>query len=279
MSADVSGRYPDGMAPRAKKAAAPPDPAALKRVSAGRYVTGDERFSVEQGSNGWMVLDAEQTDDFGLPLVRGPFPTLDAAKAALGDARSGPAPTSDLAGRSAPATASGTKGRTSRQPSGGRKASADRAKAAPEPEPEPEPPAQVELRDYRPGDGDQLRALWNDAGFRTTGDDDAGLRMFKARNPRTFLVAVRGKRVVGSAMGAWDGRRGWIYHVAVAEADRRQGLATELVREVERRLANEGCWRVNVLVRDGNADGEKFWRKVGYAPRDGLQFARELADD
>jgi len=269
------------MAPRAKKAAAPPDPAALQRVSAGRYVTGDERFSVEQGSNGWMVLDAAQTDDFGLPLVRGPFATLDAAKAALADARSAPAPTSDLAGRSAPATASEARRRTSKQPSGSRKPSADRAKAAPEPEPEPEPepPSPIELRDYRPGDGDQLRDLWTDAGFRTTGDDDAGLRMFKARNPRTFLVAVRGKTVVGSAMGAWDGRRGWIYHVAVAEADRRQGLATELVREVERRLANEGCWRINVLVRDGNADGEAFWRKVGYAPRDGTQFARELTDD
>ncbi len=118
--------------------------------------------------------------------------------------------------------------------------------------------------------------MWTDAGFRTTGDDDAGLRMFKARNPRTFLVAVRGKTVVGSAMGAWDGRRGWIYHVAVADDERRQGLATQLVREVERRLANEGCWRVNVLVRDGNADGEAFWRGVGYAPRDGQQFAREL---
>ena len=121
--------------------------------------------------------------------------------------------------------------------------------------------------------------MWTDAGFRTTGDDDAGLRMFKARNPRTFLVAVRGKTVVGSAMGAWDGRRGWIYHVAVADEERRHGLATRLVREVERRLANEGCWRVNVLVRDGNADGEAFWRGVGYAPRDGQQFARELADD
>ena len=270
-----------GMAPRAAKAPVAPDPAALKRVSAGRYATGDERFTVEQGSNGWMILDAEQTDDFGLPLVRGPFPTLDVAKAALADARSGPAPTSDLAGRSAPATAGGTKGRTSK-PSDGRRPSADRAKTAPEPEPasEPEPePEPIELRDYRPGDGDALRTLWTAAGFRTTGDDDAGLRMFKARNPRTFLVAVRGKAVVGSAMGAWDGRRGWIYHVAVAESDRRHGLATELVREVERRLANEGCWRVNVLVRDGNADGEAFWREVGYAPRDGKQFARELTSD
>ncbi len=129
------------MAPRATKAAAPPDPAALKRVSAGRYVTGDERFTVEQGSNGWMVLDAEQTDDFGLPLVRGPFPTLDGAKAALGDARSGPAPTSDLAGRTpkAPAGASRRSKASAAQSTAPKSSGADEPEPATAQEPEPEP--------------------------------------------------------------------------------------------------------------------------------------------
>src|SRR5262245_34105084 len=117
------------MAPRASKPSAPPDPTALKRATAGRYVTGDERFTVEQGSNGWMILDAEQTDDFGLPLVRGPFPTLDAAKAALEDARSGPAPTSGVAKRAPTTTKTGAKADPSRAP-------ATKAKAAPK-EPPP----------------------------------------------------------------------------------------------------------------------------------------------
>src|SRR5688572_16946292 len=144
------------MAPRAKKAAAPPDPAALKRVSAGRYATGDERFTVEQGSNGWMILDAEQTDDFGLPLVRGPFPTLDAAKAALVDARSGPAPTSDLAGRSAPATSSASDPKATKGASKRRGAPSDTANAAgrsksgsaPAPAAAPAPPPPIEIWDY-----------------------------------------------------------------------------------------------------------------------------------
>jgi hypothetical protein len=32
-------------------------------------VTGDGRFTVEQSSNGWMVVDAEQANELGLPLV------------------------------------------------------------------------------------------------------------------------------------------------------------------------------------------------------------------
>ena len=69
-----------------------PAPDSTKRQKAGTYASVDGRFTVEQSSSGWMVLDAEQTDGLGLPLARGPFGTLDDAKAAMADARGGPAP-------------------------------------------------------------------------------------------------------------------------------------------------------------------------------------------
>ncbi len=49
------------------------DPEKLKRETAGRYVSADGRFTVEQASGRWMTIDAETTDELGLPLVRGPF--------------------------------------------------------------------------------------------------------------------------------------------------------------------------------------------------------------
>src|SRR4051812_48374381 len=81
------------MAKRKSKDAPPSDPSKLVRETPGRYRTGDGRFTVEQESAGvWYVADAEQTNEFGLPLLRGPFGTLADARAALGEARDGPAP-------------------------------------------------------------------------------------------------------------------------------------------------------------------------------------------
>jgi hypothetical protein len=74
------------MAP--KKAPVDPDDAPLKRLGGGRWQTRDERFTIEPQSGTWVVVDAEQTDDLGLPLVRGPFPSLSAAKEAISAARS-----------------------------------------------------------------------------------------------------------------------------------------------------------------------------------------------
>src|SRR5689334_15849659 len=114
----------------------------------------------------------------------------------------------------------------------------------------------IAVREFQAGDGDGLRELWSAAGFRLHGDDDTGLARFAARNPGLFLVATApGGAIVASAMGAWDGRRGWIYHVATAATQRRTGIATLLVERIETRLTELGAVRVNVLIRDGNDRG------------------------
>ncbi len=252
--------------------APPPDPSRLKRESAGRYVTGDGRFTVDQASGGWMVSDGEQTNELGLPLVRGPFATLAEAREGMEAARRGRAPISNLTDRIAEqrarAAASGKAAGPAKAGTGGRET---------EPPPTPAPPP-LAIREYRTGDGGPLRTLWESAGLRSIGDDDPSLRTFAQRNPGTFLVAVRGGEIVGSALGGWDGRRGWIYHVATAPAERRTGLATKLVRQIEERLRALGCKKVNAMVVDANDDGAAFWTSLGYTPAPARQFGRELPE-
>lgn len=259
-----------GRTPKPPRDAAPPDPATLRRVAAGHYATGDGRFSAEQSSGGWMLIDAEQTDELGLPLVRGAYPTLDAARLALAAMRSGPAPVSDLGARIQAIRRSGSDRSTTRSRGG------NPPQAAPPREPEPEPPPPIVIREFRSRDGAALRTLWEAAGFSSLGDDDVGLRRFAQRNPGLFVVASQGSEVVGSAMGGWDGRRGWIYHVTTSVAHRRGGLASRLVGQVESGLRALGCPKVNVIVREGNEEAAAFWRAVAYQAHDGHLFAHEL---
>jgi len=268
----------------------------LKRERAGTYSTKDGRFTVEQSSSGWLVLDGEQTDDLGLPLTRGPYSTLDDARAAIGEARSGPQPTSGLAARlgappaprSAPkkavtSTSGGTRaGQTSqaRPATSGPKSKTSTKPATKSTKPATPPPARptVIVREIRASDGHELRALWKEAGFSSVGDDDLSLARFARRNPGLALVATEGARIVGSALGAWDGRRGWIYHVATAASHRRQGVATRLIRQVERGLRDLGCARANVVVRDENDHGDAFWTALGYEAAPSRPYRRDLGE-
>lgn len=254
---------PDGARPADE---APPS-TALKRERAGTYRSGDGRFTVEQSSSGWLVLDGEQADELGLPLARGPFATLDGAKAAIAEARTSAAPASEL--------------RSRRER---RNTAKDEARAAPPPRrarraPKRADPEAVVIRELRAVDGDALRALWRACGFRSLGDDDLALARYVRRNPGLALVAAESGRVVGSALGAWDGRRAAIYHVAVAESHRRRGIATRLVDQVEAGLRDLGSPEVRINVADDNAAARAFWKARGYDLRPVRQLARKLRED
>jgi hypothetical protein len=132
------------------------DDRSLKRLGGGRWQTRDERFTIEPQSGTWVIVDAEQTDDLGLPLVRGPFRSLTDAKAAVADARGAAAPESPLAGRvkASPKAAgrSAPADPKAREPAGG---SSRRAKA--EPPEEPREPRWIS--DLSPRDRGRARRL------------------------------------------------------------------------------------------------------------------------
>jgi hypothetical protein len=131
------------------------DDRSLKRLGGGRWQTRDERFTIEPQSGTWVLVDAEQTDDLGLPLVRGPYRSLTDAKAAVEAARGAEAPQSPLADRV-------REGQT--RPTGTRAAKvADTAapgKTGRKPPAEPEPPAEPRwIADLVPRDRGRARRL------------------------------------------------------------------------------------------------------------------------
>ena len=88
------------------KADAKPD--ALRRLGGGRWETKDGRFQIEPQSGTWVIVDTTQENEFGLPLVRGPYPSLGAARDAIESAREAGPVESPLADRIEQAQTRGT---------------------------------------------------------------------------------------------------------------------------------------------------------------------------
>ncbi len=129
----------------------------LKRIGGGRWETRDGRFAIEPQSGTWVVVDTTQTDDLGLPLVRGPFGSLTAAKEAIEGMRTSGPVESPLAERLKQAKAAAPKPEraTSTKASGSGSVGED-GKAKPTPEPPTEPKW---LRDLAPAARRQAREL------------------------------------------------------------------------------------------------------------------------
>ena len=135
----------------------------------------------------------------------------------------------------------------------------------------------MEIRPYRNGDGDRLRTFWLACGVAIRpGDDDRSLAAFSARDAELFILGEEHGHLVASALAGWDGRRGWLYHVAVHPDERRRGIGRELVALIEVRLRERGCPKLNLLVWEDNTWAMAFWERVGYRREKTVEFAKEL---
>lgn len=128
-------------------------------------------------------------------------------------------------------------------------------------------------------DVERVLALWDAAASaETVTDTHDGILGLLDADPEALLVAESdGGEIVGSLIAAWDGWRGSFYRLAVHPSRRREGLATALLREGERRLQTRGAARFTAIVTDDHPDAMGFWVATGYEQQESrARFVRNL---
>jgi ribosomal protein S18 acetylase RimI-like enzyme len=118
-----------------------------------------------------------------------------------------------------------------------------------------------------PEDYSAARLLWENAGpgiHLRRSDKPDEIQKKLQRDPDLFLVAEVDGKLVGTVMGGFDGRRGMVYHLAVAEQYRKEGIGEMLMDELERRLKAKGCIRCYLLVTAENEDARSFYERRGW---------------
>lgn len=128
---------------------------------------------------------------------------------------------------------------------------------------------EVRIREFHyPEDYPAARLLWENSGpgiqLRRS-DDPVEIQKKLQRDPDLFLVAEADGKMLGSVVGGFDGRRGMVYHLAVTEFYRKQGIGECLMDELERRLKAKGCIRCYLLVTVENESAMRFYEKRGWA--------------
>ena len=133
------------------------------------------------------------------------------------------------------------------------------------------------IRRFRPGDEDSVIGLWRECGllrpWNDPRDEIAGNQ--KSVSGRLF-VAASINEVVGSVMVGYDGRRGWINYLAVLPTHRRRGLGTMLMATAESYLAEIGCSKVNLQVRESNQGVVAFYAALGYSDDHVMSLGKRL---
>jgi ribosomal protein S18 acetylase RimI-like enzyme len=142
-------------------------------------------------------------------------------------------------------------------------------------------PQRVTIEEFSMDDYAVVHVLWqrSDLAMRPSDGPDATLLKL-ARDPGLFLVARSADgRVVGTVTGGWDGRRAYVYHLAVAPERRREGIADALMDELERRFRVLGALKAKLQILVENDASKAFFTHRGYLLEDFCEpWGKELVE-
>ena len=121
--------------------------------------------------------------------------------------------------------------------------------------------------------------LWRKAGVNVGSTDtrEEIQRMLK-RNPNLFLIGRVDKKIIGVVMGGFDGRRGYVHHLAVDPEYQKRGYGKALMQELIARLYNMRVHKVHLFIERYNKEVVNFYLNLGWDIRDDLIMMSYVPD-
>jgi ribosomal protein S18 acetylase RimI-like enzyme len=123
----------------------------------------------------------------------------------------------------------------------------------------------MKIQDY-----DEVFALWKKTksmGLHNDVDSKKGILRYLKRNPGMSLVARENGKLVGAVLCGNDGRRGYLFHLAIDKACQKQGVGKTMVNRALSKLASIGITMCLMFVFGKNRTGRKFWTHIGWTER------------
>jgi ribosomal protein S18 acetylase RimI-like enzyme len=139
----------------------------------------------------------------------------------------------------------------------------------------------VSIRTYDDRDRRSVVELWRRCGLvYPQNDPDKDIDRKLRHGTELFLVAVEGEnRIVATAMGGYEGHRGWVNYVAVAPELRGRGLGRAIMDDLEDRFRRLGCAKINLQVRTSNTGVMEFYQRLGFRTDDVVCMGKRLESD
>ena len=138
----------------------------------------------------------------------------------------------------------------------------------------------MEIRSFIEQDRKEVVSLWRRCGLLVPWNHpDLDIDRKLEVQGELFLVGIVDDRVVATAMGGYEGHRGWINYLAVDPGMRRRGLGRMMMERIEEGLRSLGCPKINLQVRESNLDVIRFYEKIGYGSDHVIGFGKRLSED
>jgi len=121
--------------------------------------------------------------------------------------------------------------------------------------------------------------IWKKTGISiTSSDTKKEVNVMLNKNPDLCLIAKIDEKVIGVVMGGFDGRRGYVHHLAIDPEYQRKGYGRSLMDELTERFQKKRVHKVHLFIEKHNKDVINFYRKLGWEIRNDLVMMSFVPD-
>lgn len=128
-------------------------------------------------------------------------------------------------------------------------------------------------------DYDELLALWDRTGLPYEKEDRDSRKKIERQIYDDHVIILTMKteddRLIGSAIGSSDGRKGWVNRLAIDPDYRGRRLGQRLLERAEESLREMGVEIFAALIEDANFPSMALFRRCGYEGWDNILYFRK----
>ena len=119
----------------------------------------------------------------------------------------------------------------------------------------------MNIREIIIEDHENLIPFWKENYFVNELDEYKPFKLFLKKNPSLSFLAEENGEIIGTVLGSFDGRRGYIQKLVVRKDYRKKGLGRQLIEKAISELRTIGALYIPI-----NAEEEltSFYEKCGF---------------
>ena len=136
------------------------------------------------------------------------------------------------------------------------------------------------IRPFKEGDEEALVSLWNMCKLTVPWNNPYKdiARKLKVQS-ELFLMGYLEDKLIASIMAGYDGHRGWINYFAVHPDFQSMGYGKQLMDNVENKLSELGCPKINLQIREGNDKALSYYQKLGFVEENRINMGKRIEND
>ena len=133
----------------------------------------------------------------------------------------------------------------------------------------------VRIRRMTSSDIPAVRHIWSEVGFDLTQSDSSPevTRMLKHNPEFCYILELplaKETHIIGTVLGGFDGRRGWVHHLAILPEYRKKGYGKQLMTHLMQAFTKHGVVKFKLEITGDKPHLISFYLSLGWDLRSDL---------